>query len=106
MGSKAKHTPLPWRHGDAYHDPGRGEDIFIGSDGIVVATTGDIGGFIKGTDADLVLTSVNTRPKVEELVSRVLLGCRNSSVSTLQFMDEIIPLAREVEAALKGETGG
>ena len=63
--SETKHTPLPWRHGDAYHDPGRGENIFIGSDGVVVATTGDIGGFFKEANADLVLTSVNAHERLE-----------------------------------------
>ncbi len=97
MTSKTKHTPLPWRHGDAYHDPGRGENIFIGSDGIVVATTGDIGGFLEEANADLVLTSVNARPKVEGLLRWI------NSYGTEALPPQLVDKAREVKAALKGE---
>ena len=97
------HTPLPWRHGDAYHDPGRGENIFIGSDDVVVATTGDIGGFPKEANADLVLTSVNARPKVEELLSLLLAWLDNQPDGRGGAELKIIEKALEVEAALKGE---
>ena len=95
------HTPLPWRHGDAYHDPGRGENIFIGSDDVVVATTGDIGGFPKEANADLVLTSVNARPKVEELIA---LATDFADQHTDDYDAAVLrSKAREVEAALKGK---
>ena len=59
-------TPRPWSHGDARQDDG-GEHIFIGADGAVVATTGDIGGFLNDEDADLVLAAVNAyNPESEE----------------------------------------
>ena len=58
MDSTDRTTPRPWRHGKARWSADE-EDIFIGADGSVIATTGDIGGFLNEEDEDLVLKAVN-----------------------------------------------
>ncbi|KKM69802.1 hypothetical protein LCGC14_1447130 [marine sediment metagenome] len=98
--SDTKHTPLPWemvRIGltsafGIFHHNG-GEPTYVGAHGAYA--------YIAELDARLIVTSVNARPKVEELVKialNVLWG--GSGKYTLA---ELESKAREVEAALGGK---
>ena len=106
--SEAKHTPLPWRIGKDEHGYARhyGQNAIYSIDNMMIAET--IGGYTEHqADSELIVTSVNARPKVEELVDLVLSACRNPIMlggeEVAVVSHGIMTKAREVEAALKGE---
>ena len=111
--SETKHTPLPWGVGvdeRGYERKYEGPGIYCRKDcdeqDCLIAET--LGGFDDGVpeaNAQLIITSVNARPKVEELLK--LIRQMSSHDEQVFCLTECFPLieakAREVEAALKGE---
>ncbi|KKL09650.1 hypothetical protein LCGC14_2563740 [marine sediment metagenome] len=105
--SETKHTPLPWQAtqdvGGSWHiDSGyRGN----GTDYIPVADLRNDG---EG-NSKLIVTSVNARPKVEELVKAgksivtEFLEMSSGIEDTPYNVQRLETAIREVEAALKGE---
>ena len=122
--SETKHTPLPWfwLDRDLVHRDSDETHHVVLDDG---SAAGEYVPTIDptGPDAQLIVTSVNARPKVEELVGAVnkLKGhleetgeyriCRADKeqmglpdqMTIGQVLCDIEDKAREVEAALKGE---
>ena len=93
--SETKHTPLPWEIFENQHV------LCIMKAGTrkeVVHWAGfDSSDFLdqNSANAKLIVTSVNARPKMEELLKSI----RESD----RIYDHVRAAAREVEAALKGE---
>ena len=104
MSDTSKATPRPWGHGDAYHNPGKGEDIFVGSDGTVVATTGDIGGFIREADADLVLAAVNSYNPERDRLALELAWDINERGSK-HYPDDLVRKAHQLLKLYEEESG-
>ena len=104
--SETKHTPLPWRQ----HNSGtKVKDKSVSA--ILGSKHGDfrdkiIASYIwEEADGQLIVTSVNARPKVEELVeeiTRTLKEWGDFGWQAPPAMRKILAKAREVEAALKG----
>ena len=100
--SEAKHTPLPWRIGKDEHGYARhyGQNAIYSIDNMIIAET--IGGYTEHqADSELIVTSVNARPLVEELIA---LATDFADEHTDDYNAAVLrSKAREVEAALKGE---
>lgn len=91
--SETKHTPLPW------HIDRRSMSICSEQNELVTGIGAD--SFDEwDANAQLIATSVNARPKVEELVDRIL---RNVNNSPSLWFEQLVAKAREVETALRGE---
>ncbi|KKM28142.1 hypothetical protein LCGC14_1567620 [marine sediment metagenome] len=96
--SEAKHTPLPWEVGRSgltraftiFHRDTDGP-TYVGAHGTYAQITEQ--------NARLIVTSVNARPKVEELVTAVIMADQGD----LEQADRANKLAREVEAMLGGK---
>ena len=101
--SETKQTPLPWK---AVNTPITWQ-IRDADDEVVVESWGY--GSLPDDDAGLIVTSVNARPKAEELtklVSHVVYATADpagSGTTRNSLLAELLRINREVEAALKGE---
>ena len=97
--SETKHTPLPWRTIS-------NKSVYIegGLNSYVASTDGDSGqGEKDQANAQLIVTSVNARPKVEELVEAAKPFVFDRPRHTKSEFARLEAAIREVEAALKGE---
>ncbi|KKK74937.1 hypothetical protein LCGC14_2878740 [marine sediment metagenome] len=96
--SETKHTPLPWRYSE-YRPRGGHLRLCIGnkdgSEQVLVAR--DVGW--KRENLKFIVQTINARPKVEELVTAVIMADQGD----LEQADRANKLAREVEAALGGK---
>ena len=103
--SDTRHTPLPWRVETLKDSHGVYAHNFWDSAGY------SVGAFwpnSRGKDAHkLIHQAVNARPKVEELVGRMLQFVAPNGgfiiEPTLAEWKQLLEKSREVEAALKGE---
>ena len=109
--SETKHTPLPWfwLDRDLVHRDSDETHHVVLDDG---SAAGEYVPTIDptGPDAQLIVTSVNARPKVEELLkaARFVIGefvemSDGRIEDTPKGVQQLSRAAREVEAALKGE---
>ena len=126
--SETKHTPLPWRQGSPddrcvehrMSHPGPPEckytfqgwmegeyfSRYVSSEATKETVIGsdEDDAILSSEDAKFIVTSVNARPKVEELLQNIL---SVEPYQTLQPRDGrwqiVIDIAREVEVALGGE---
>jgi hypothetical protein len=122
--SETKHTPLPWRHhGSGTKVKNKAVSAIVGSKYGDFRDTVIASYIWEEADAQLIVTSVNARPKVEELVAAVnkLKGhleetgeyriCRADKeqmglpdqMTIGQVLFDVEEKAREVEAALGGK---
>lgn len=96
--SETKHTPVPWRWEFLPED--HGYETLIGTGGFRVLMHSGEHGSVKEEDKGLIVTSVNARPKVEELVEMILHPPFKSKV--LQE-EHLLTKARALESALGGK---
>jgi len=103
--SETKHTPLPWRWEFLPED--HGYETLIGTGGFRVLMHSGEYGPVKEEDKGLIITSVNARPKVEELVGEILQFVVPSDGYIIEpKLSEwkcLVQKAKEVKAALGGK---
>ncbi len=108
--SETKHTPLPWKSVEAVN-----QDTFKGYFEIYMSghtePIASVSPYLHPADANakFIITSVNARPQVEELV-RTILEIHDEEIhpgwsypTPEEWNDKIVAKAREVESALGGK---